>query len=222
MSYSNNTTLNEIIEQAVSSIEQGNIDAFTQMIKTKPTAMLKAESDRKEIRYRVGSNLITYNGVSKGGKPIQETFGGGVENIENDSVIMKNVEPLKYPEGHPLEGQEVKGYYKSDGKFIASQKIGKTTLFNEYVSDVDWVKRNYGVTATREWQQGFKLEPSYIIPIPETVGNVELLARNIRLTSGDYVVIDTKKGKIDSVHGIEKGCLDRTYTPMAEYIKNVK
>jgi hypothetical protein len=224
--YSNNARLNELIEGAVSSIEIGSsAEGLTAMIKNAPTGILKASSTHEESRYRPGNQLVTYNGMDADGKPVQETWGGGVADITEDSVILKNVEPIRCAEGHELAGKEVNGTYQEDGKFVVDQENGAVTLFNEYVSDVDFVKGAYGVEATEQWQTGFKLQPSYVLEIPTDMGDVTITTKSgveINLTGGDYVVIDTKKDKVTSVHGCESGWLDKTYRNLEDHLRTLQ
>lgn len=222
--YSNNKQLDEIIQEAIVQIESGNsTNNLTAMIKKTPTYILLANETHDETRYTPGNQLVTYNGINQDGKPIQETWGGGIAQITEDSVILRNADSIKYPEGHNLAGKEVKGNYNPDGTFVVNQKKGKTTLFNEYVSDTNFVKNAYGKNATTVWQEAFKLEPSYVIQIPKNLENVDIKTNSgieINLAGGDYVVIDTKKGKISSVHGCEKTWLDKTYVGLEAYMKN--
>tara|TARA_Y100000310_G_scaffold308452_1_gene351572 strand:+ start:290 stop:976 length:687 start_codon:yes stop_codon:yes gene_type:complete len=224
--YANNATLNQRIVDAVSSIESGSpADGLTAMIKNAPAGILKASSTHEETRYRPGNQLVTYNGMDADGNPVQETWGGGVADITEDSVILRNVEPIRYAEGHELAGQEVKGFYDEDGKFHVDQENGKVTLFNEYVSDVEFVKGAYGVEPTETWQEGFKLQPSYAFEIPSDMGDVTITTKSgveINLTGGDYVVIDAKKDKVTSVHGVEAGWLNRTYKNLEDHLKTLQ
>ncbi len=222
--YTKNKQLNKQINQAVACIEQGDVDGLTAIIKNTPTHLLKASKQNQETRYQPGNQLVTYNGIDEQGNPIQETWGGGVADIKEDSVILKNAQPIQYPEQHGLAGQDVKGFYDQDGKFVVDQENGKTTLFNEYVSDVEFVKTAYGVEAKPEWQTGYKLQPSYVLQIPQELGNVEIITKQgteINLTGGDYVIIDSKKGKVTSVHGCEKSWLNKTYINLEDHLKSL-
>ena len=130
MAYTENTTLNDLIESAVESVTSGSSnETLTVMIKKSPTKILLASSQHIERRYQPGAKLVTYNGIDAQGNPIQETWGGGVAVIKDNSVILSNVNPLTYPEGHELAGQEVKGDYNEDGEFVVDQQNGNTTLF---------------------------------------------------------------------------------------------
>tara|TARA_Y100000310_G_C20513862_1_gene730204 strand:+ start:258 stop:947 length:690 start_codon:yes stop_codon:yes gene_type:complete len=224
--YSNNAKLNELIEGAVGSIEGGNsAEGLTAMIKNAPTGILKASSNHQESRYQPGNQLVTYNGIDDDGNPIQETWGGGVAYITEDSVILRNTESIKYTDKHQLAGQEVKGTYQEDGKFVVDQKNGDVTLFNEYVSDVGFVKGAYGVEANEQGQIGFKLQSSYVLEIPTDMENVTITTKSgveINLTGGDYVVIDTKKDKVTSVHGCESGWLNKTYKNLEDHMKTLQ
>ena len=226
MAYANNETLDNLILGAVASIEQGTPASYlTLMIKQTPTYILKADPAHKETRFRPQSQLVTYTGITKDGQLIIETYNGGVTALADDSVILTNDKPITYPEGHELQGTPVKGTYDNDGIFTVDQKNGKDTLRNEYVSAVKWVKDNYGVTATTEWKVGFKLKPSYIMQIPSDLEKVVIKISNGREETregGDYVVIDSKEGKVNSVHAIEKKWLADTYVTIEEYNKSHK
>jgi hypothetical protein len=237
MTYSKNQKLEELILDAISSIESGKPNEnLTAMVKNTPTHILLASPDHDEYRYQPGHTLVTYNGIDKDGNLIQETWGGGVAEIKENSVILKNAEPIKYKEDHKFAGQEVKGFYKKDGTFVIDQEkgtdrlfneyvSGETTLFNEYVTDFDFVKDAYGVSATTEWQSGLKLQPSYVFKIPSEMENVKVATKagvEISLTGGDYIIIDSKKGKVISVHGCEKSWLDKTYVPLERYLSSLK
>lgn len=226
MTYSNNQKLEDMISTAVASIEAGTPNtSLTAMVKNSPTYILLASVNHAENRYQPGHQLVTYNGVDKEGNPIQETWGGGVAEIKADSVILRNAEPLRYPEGHELAGKEVRGFYQEDGRFVVDQKNGTTTLFNEYVSDVEFVKGAYGVQATEQLQTGLKLQPSYVMQIPSDIGQVAITTKSgveINLSGGDYVVIDAKKNKVTSVHGCENSWLGRTYVSLESHLSTLK
>jgi len=217
--YSNIPALNDLIEQAVGTIEQGRKDGLVEMIKNSPTYILKASPNHKETRYRVGEQLVTYNAIGADGKPVKETYKDGKANVESNSVILRNAEPIKNK-----DGQEVKGFYEKDGTFVPDQEKGIDVLFNEYVSNVDFVKTNYGVQPKEEWQKGVKLQPSYILEIPSEMKDVTIKSNSgaeIKLTGGDYVVIDSKKGKVSSVHGCERSWLNKTYVSLEEQLKTI-
>jgi hypothetical protein len=224
--YANEKKLDDMIQEAVASIEQGKpVSDLTAMIKNAPTGMLLASALHDTARYMPGNKLVTYNGVDKDGKPIQETYNGGVAVLTENSVILRSAEPIRYPEGHKLAGVDVLGEYNTDGTFVVDQNNGNTKLYNEYVSDVDFVKGAYGVTATEKWQTGLKLAPSYVMQIPNDLESVVITTKNgvgITLAGGDYVVIDTKKGKVTSVHGCESGWLDRTYVKLEDQLAKLK
>jgi len=226
MTYSNNQKLDDLIQESVSSIEAGKPHAgLTAMIKNSPTYLLLASPNHTESKYQPGHKLVTYNGVDKDGKPIQETWGGGVAEIKDNSVILRNAESVRYPDGHELAGKEVKGFYKEDGTFVVDPKNGTTTLFNEYVSDVEFVKDAYGVQAIEQWQTGLKLQPSYVLQIPSDLGQVAIITKSgveINLSGGDYVVIDAKKAKVTSVHGCESRWLDKTYVTLDSHLSTLK
>lgn len=220
MKYSNNSDLDALIALAVTSIENGNlVEGLSSMLKNQPTHILAASELHEEPRYRIGSKLVTYNGVSEDGMPIQETWGGGVAEIKADSVILSNKEPLKFPKGHPQEGEVVRGTYSEDGIFVVDSN-GTDILCNEYVSDREFVKGAYGIDASENWQIGLKLAPSYVMQIPEELDSVAIITGSgieINLTGGDYVIVDVKKGKVSSVHGIERSWLDKTYVDLDTY-----
>ncbi|MGV8086968.1 MAG: hypothetical protein ACP5N1_05025 [Candidatus Woesearchaeota archaeon] len=230
MVYTNNKQLEELISGAIVSIEKGeSIDYVTQMIKQSPTHILKADYTHKEDRYKPGNKLVTYNGMTIEGEPIQETWGGGIAEIKSDSVILTNNTPLTYPEGHQLEGTPVKGTYYLDednnAKFKVDQEKGTEILRNEYVSDVNFVLGSYNVQADTNWKIGFKMAPSHVIAIPTNLENITITTSkgtDIHLNGGDYVIIDMKKGKVDSVHGITSDWLANTYVGLEEYKKTVK
>lgn len=224
--YSNNKTLNDLIEKAIISVEEGKtLEGLTAMIKNSPTRILKASQNHKEKRYCPGNKLVTYNGIDQDGNPVQETWGGGVAEIKEDSVILKNEEPIKYSKEHKLAGSDVKGFYTEDNIFVVDQKNGNETLFNEYVSDVNFVKGAYGILATEKWQKGLKLQPSYVLEIPSELGSVAITTKSgvsINLNSRDYVVIDAKKGKVSSVHGCERSWLNKTYKNLEDHLKTLQ
>ena len=101
--------LDEFIERTVCAVEQGNTGGLTAVIKKTPTPILKASENHPETRYCQGSELVTYTGIDEDGSLVQETWGGGVAVIKDDSVILRNADPITYPEGHELAGQEVRG-----------------------------------------------------------------------------------------------------------------
>jgi len=84
------TVVDRWIQQAILQIEQGQpVTGALKIIKTSPTQMLLAGSGHSENRYRPGNQLVTYNGVDSDGSPIQETWGGGVADIVEGSVILR-------------------------------------------------------------------------------------------------------------------------------------
>lgn len=213
--------LNSLITKSVDAIESGKeLEGLEKSIKNTPTGILAASPDHDQTRFQPGEKLVTYNGIDESGNPIQETWGGGVAEINDDSVILKNEEPIRYPEGHKLSGQEVRGDFQPDGIFVVNQDTGNETLFNEYVSDKEFVQSAYGIDASSEWQTRLKLEPSYLFEIPDDVENTVVKTRSgveINVGPGDYVAIDTKKGKVNSIRGIEKSWKDKTYVSWDEY-----
>lgn len=216
--YTTNTTLQESIEQAVHTIQEGRPEGLEAMIKKTPTLILKADESHKTMRYRPGSKLITYTGIDENGQLIKETWGGGEATLDESSVVLKNVEPIKYPEGHTLAGKEVRGRYDRNGEFHIDEE--GEVLYNEYVSNMDFVRGAYGIEPNIAWKSGYKLDPSYVFEIPKFIGDVTITTASgidIRLTGGDYVIIDTKKGKVKSVHGCEKNWLKKTYMGLEEY-----
>ena len=219
--YCSDPKLNALITQQIQAIQSGNSGATIKVIKNQPTQLLRASSRHDVYRYRPGSVLITYNGIDNSGQPIQETWGGGTANINEDSVILRNTEPICYPKDYKdpeLAGKPVRGYYLLGGTFVVDPKKPYVTLFNEYVSTAEDVRKLYGVDATEEWQEALKLSYSYVFKIPEGFKDVFIDPndKNIKLSSGDYVVIDAKDGKVTSVHGIEASWFDKTYVVVNE------
>lgn len=224
--YSNNKELNSMIETAVSSIESNaEMTGLVAMIKNAPTGILKASKEHKELRYRPGERLVTYNGIDEHGELVKETYGGGVAVITEDSVILRNPGAIKFPQFHEMFGKEVRGTYNNEGIFLVDPFQGEEELHNEYVSDVGFVKGAYGIEATTTWQTGFKLQPSYVMKIPEEMDSLKIITKSnieINLQGGDFVVIDAKKGKVTSVHGVEKTWLKNTYIPLEEHLKSLQ
>ncbi len=247
--YSDNTELDARILAAVGRVEQGDVSGLTAMIKTVKTGILRADPSHPETRYQPGKKLVTYIGVKEDGSPIKETWGGGVAEIKEDSVILRNVEPIRYAKEHALEGREVRGFYNEEGAFAVDQKSGDTTLFNEYVSTVKFVAGDptdpsdrgaYGVQPTLRWQEALKLQPSYAFSIPPELGAVTVRTEpgndgvEIHLTGGDYVVVDLKKlgsedaaksgkvNKITSVHGGNKEWIERTYANLEDHLRGLQ
>jgi len=224
MKYCNNEKLEDLIIKSIESIkneEEPNLEKF---LKKPYTGILSASKEHEKKRYIPGNKLVTYNGIDEEGNPIQETWGGGVADINEDSVILKNLEPIKYPEGHELEGLVVKGTYNQDGTFKVDQKNGDEKLFNEYVSDVEFVKNAYGIKPKTKWQKGLKLQPSYALEIPSEMKDIKIKTGDgieINLNGGDYIIIDAKDGEVKSIHGIEKDWFDKTYVSMEEHVKKL-
>ncbi|MFC1698229.1 hypothetical protein ACFL1H_07860 [Nanoarchaeota archaeon] len=220
--YSNYGDINKTIIKAIASILANNpIEGLKAFIKNKPTMILLASPDHDKVRYQPGNQLVTYNGIDEKGRLIQETWGDGVADITAESVILQNKEPIKYSQGHSLDGVAVKGYYGEDSKFVIDQENGDEILFNEYVSNLDFVKGAYGIDASTKWQEGYKLDPSYVFQIPQlhikTKSGIE-----INLNGGDFVVIDSKNGEIKSVHGVEAQCFNDTYIDLDKHKKKLK
>jgi len=222
--YCNNPKLEEKIKIIVTALEQGLTDEqleqlrIKKMIKATPTFILKANNkEGTPKRYQPGNQLVTYiDEFDKNSNPKIEAGDYATANIKKDSVILSNG-PIYYPKGHKYEGQQVKGFYDENGYFTVDQKNGTDLLNNEYVSDINFVKNAYGVDAKPTWEKGYKLDPSYLIQInnPDETG---LIGKNkIRLETGGYIAIDTKKGKVVSVHAISKTDLEKTYMDYTTY-----
>ncbi len=234
--YSNNESLDELISNAVESIEQSApLTKLTSMIKNAPTKILLASPNHGESRYQPGNELVTYTGIDDDNNLIRETWNDGVAVIKKNSVILRNSSPIMYGENSKNRTGVVQVAYSDDGtavpvvlpkKVVAVENNANLgTLYNEYVSDVDWVKNNYGVQATTQWQSGLKLQPSFVFEIPSTYGDVNVITKKgieISLKGGDYVVLDAKNDKVSSVHGIAKSWLDKTYTNMETYLKSLE
>lgn len=222
---SDNPDLNREIDEVQRKIAVGDTAELERWIKNVPTLVLKADASHLENRYKPGSRLVTYTGVDESGKPIQETYNDGVAEITEDSVILRNIEPLKYPKGHPEEGQKVEGYYDENNAFVP-QKGGGAYLYNEYVSDTKWVKENYGIDATSEnFVPALKLQPSFMHKISDEKGDVMITSSKgseLHMHGGDYVVFDAKGTKITSRHAIAKEFLsgeNATYIPYDQAVE---
>ncbi|MDD5455835.1 MAG: hypothetical protein PHV30_02245 [Candidatus Margulisbacteria bacterium] len=221
--YSNNGLLDVYIDKNVDLIKSGITTSFPileKVIKKTETGILLASKKHQEARFRPGNELTTYTGVDEKGIPIQETWGGGVATIKEGDVILKNASPITYPAGHILAGQQVKGYFDENNKFVVNQNSGQEKLYNEYVSDQKFVKEAYGIDADTSWKSGYKLVPSYAMKIPESIKDDVIIKTpnaEIHVKAGDYVILDTKKGQVISVQGIAGEWFDSTYINFQQY-----
>jgi len=249
LKYSNNVELEALISSAISCVESGTpnntgIEIY-KVIKKTPTFLLAPNNQHKEERFHIGAKLVTFNGVDKNGKLIRETWDDGVAVLNDNSVILRNENPITYPDGHALAGQVVKGRYlkaqdhkeweQIEKEALASGKVadpneilfeidqnGPDMLFNEYVSDTGFVKDNYGIEVTTEWQKALKLEPSYAVHIPDDfleVKNAENL--KISVQTGDYVMLSVKKGAVNDVFAITEDWLDQTYKDYDQHLEDL-
>lgn len=229
--FSPNIRLNDVIAEAVASVEAGTPNStLAVMIKNTPTCILLASPDHHEMRYRPGNKLVTYNGVDENGNPIQETWGGGVATLAEDSVILRNPVALNFLPPHEEHSyrRDVRGSFAEDGTFVVdtAQPPVKGRLFNEYVSDVPFVTEAYGVTPTTRWKRGLKQQPIYVLQIPEGTEDTVVTdpfaktKADLTVSAGDYVAIDFKKGRVISVHGCAKSWADRTFVPHADYVRD--
>ncbi len=224
LKYSSNLELEVLIQLAILKIESGTAYNHVQkVIKKTSTDVLLADAGHAEARFRPGATLTTYTGVDTDGNPIKETYGGGVAQIKEGSVILRYPHSLTYPKGHKLEGQAVRGYFNDANEFIISPD-GDTELHNEYASDVAFVHGAYGITATVTWQSGFKLLPGFALQIPADTGTVIIKTASgveINVKDDDFVIIDTKKGKVSSVHAIAQDWFERTYGDYEAYVSSL-
>jgi hypothetical protein len=223
--YSSNEELNIFIKNLIEKIQKGEIpDGAVKMKKNSPTKLLKADPSNAHKRYQPGGRLITYTGMNKDGDLIKETYGGGVADIKDNSVILQNQEPRRYPKDYmdpSLVGQPIKGEFNDDGTFVVDQN-GETVLYNEYVSDTEFVKGAYGVDLNTEdiaWHTAIKLDPSFVIKNPGITG-AEIVGKNgvkNELFPDSYIVIDAKVKNeaitVQSVHPITEKDLADTYVP---------
>ena len=228
-----NKKLNALLDEVETAIENDNLGVlkslgFKKMIKITETEIRKADQNSKEMRYKPGNKLITYTGIDDKGKPSRETWNNGIANIEEDSVILSNG-PIKYPKGHKYEGQVVKGFYNENGEFTIDQKKGTKILKNEYVSDVNYVKKAYGIDATTKLQKAVKLISSYVKKVGGDIledgeDYIMIGKANIKVDRGGYIIVNVdetgEKPKFMGVAGITKEYLRSTYRDYDEYIKN--
>jgi hypothetical protein len=216
--YTSNTILNDRISTDVVSIESGTpTEHLTAKLKKEPTGILLPADSHSEIRFRPGAQVRTYTRLDPHDQPVDETWGG---ELIDDAVILRNVESVKYDEGHELAGREVRGTYQDDGVFVVDPSglmvcwrkflldpSGSDVLHNEWVSDLDYVrgkkddstdKGAYGVEPTTEWQIALKLFPVYFIRITDEIGDVSInnpyQDNDVVMNAGpgDYVAIGTK------------------------------
>lgn len=221
--YSSNERLNTFIKEAVEHIQSGSTpEGAVKMKKNSPTGILKADPTNPQKRYQPGGKLVTYTGMDQDGNLIKESYGGGVADVKENSVILQNREPRRYPadfKDPSLAGKEIKGRYNDDGTFVVDPK-GDTFLYNEYVSDSDFVKGAYGVDVNKEdltWSTAIKLDPSFVIRNPGIEG-AEIIGKTgvkNELFKDSYIVFDarTKNGvtTVLSVHPITEKDLADTY-----------
>jgi len=217
--------LDEQVATAVEAINRGEEPTnASKYIKIAPTGILLADASHAQPRYWPGSVLKTYV-VEENGNLKDETWGS--PEVKEGTVILSNG-PVKYHGSHPLAGQEVRGRYNPDGTFTIDQANGPDILQNEYLTDVEFVTNpaNYGITPTTSWQQRSKTVPNYVIQIdPEAEGDFVVTTKSgtkINITGGDYVVINTKKGKADGQQGVQAAQFNATYVDYAGYMASLK
>jgi broad specificity phosphatase PhoE len=223
--YSSDSRVQKLAERVVTAVreaaetgEQPDFAGFSVEKMRKDVEALKPDSKNKELRFRPGSRLRTYTGErDETGKLKDETFGGEAV-IKDETTIYRNVEPLRYPKDYRkrgLRGKLIRGSFKKDGTFIEKQN-GAEILFNEYATDtVGHSMKKYGIEPKPgEWITGTSKIPSYLVPIPENIGDVEVNAANgkkIAVNGGDFIVVDDfGAGKTD-VQAIERATKQRTY-----------
>jgi|GEM_PF-835497 len=220
--YCDNPIVEALIVSAVDALEAGSDPAGTRkVIKRVRTGIFSASPDNEEARYRPGSTLVTYSSVDKEGNLILLGGPGQKALIENDSVILRNEYPIRYPAGHPLADRVVRGDYQPDGTFVIDQTTGKDRLFNEYISGRDYVRDEFGMDPTPEWQFCRKLFPSFALAMPDSVeGDVLIRFQDMTtpVHASDWVLLDARKSEVTSVRGIEDYWFKRTYLDYAEHI----
>jgi hypothetical protein len=207
--YSPNPVIQERVKEAIDSIIAGTpVAGISKNIKAIPTGVLLASSEHVQPRYRPGNTLFTYTGMKPEGELVLEAGEYGQTKILETSVILNNIEPIRYPAGHALAGQVIRGVYTEAGVFVANETLDEV-LSNEWVSDINWVKENYGVEATTSRQYAFKLHPTFFMPVEGSwVGDYVIQAegRHLQIGSDAAIAIDCrpKNGKLQvtSVHPI--------------------
>jgi len=244
--YCSNAIINDMITSAVTALQvQETPEGAEMWLKTAPTDIMAADASNEKPRHRPGNQLVTYKGVTSSGELDQETWGGGVATLEDDSVILRNQESLKFPDGHPKAGEEVHVTYADDGTatIVEEDEPGAEVARNEYASTMNFVcgpeeQRDgthgaYGVVPVAgQFTGATKLNPSAVLTVPDGVGGVEIKdlhatgAGSATVGPGDVILIDTKRKvddatgeitgiQITSVRGVAKEWLRQTYSPYA-------
>ncbi|MFT4310761.1 MAG: hypothetical protein ACMXYC_03960 [Candidatus Woesearchaeota archaeon] len=194
----NQKTLEQHIQEVLDGQQQHPL-----YIKNEPT-LLRAVHDTE-----VGGQVITYTGVDTQGALVQETYGGGVATLHPNSVVLRNPVPIQYPIGHPQSGEVVQGTYQHDGSFVIGN--GQDVLFNQWVSDKEYVKCAYGVEPTLEWISALKLKHVQAMQLPADCEPVVVTTKEgvgIHVKAGDYVIFQS-----ENVHACEKKLFEQTYIP---------
>lgn len=187
----------------------------------KPTGILLASETHYEERYRPGSKHITWIMEANGLK--NETYGAESSDITPSSVILKNIDPLRYPDGHSLAGQIVMGKYQ--GEIFIPDPNGTEMLYNEWISDLQYVKDIYGVDATLEWQKEFKKVPTFVLQIPYFFGEINLVTakeKRFSLSGGSYVGLQPKSASDNTlvdIYPIQEEQFDTTYMPFSDFLR---
>jgi len=221
--YSSNETVDRLARSVVSAIEdaKGGEPSFeglsVEKMRKMATLALKADASNVEKRHQPGNRLRTY--VFKDGVLKEETENKEVL-VGEGHTIYRNTDPLVYPEDWSVEalrGTPVRGHYEDDGTFVVEEN-GSETLYNEYVtSNPDHPMKKYGIVPViGEWTEGLAQIPSYLVQIPEGVGEVTVRTKGgklISVASGDFLVVDDLGNGSTSVQAIEKGFKERTYKP---------
>lgn len=151
--------LNNFLVNVVESISKGDVpqnEGWALFKKGSPTGVLPVSENNLRPRHRPDTVLTTYKGATldSSGNLILDTENDpkyGNTLLTTEHAVLRNEQPIRYPVGHKLEGQEIKGYFNYEHKFIVVENPddpefiksfrsnGKElpiieTLYNEYAS----------------------------------------------------------------------------------------
>ncbi len=205
--YTSNKEIEEIIKKDVDNILNNNYIGLEKVVKNTPTELRLPGQGR----YEVGKTLVTYVGVDENNELIMETWGGGKAKIEKDSVILRNVEPIR-----DKKGDLVWVLYNENGeaKIVNENTPGAEILYNEYVSNTEFVEKFYKLEdklTDKKWVKGLKTKnPIFARQVDQDFVLALEEGSQIEVKKGGWLIYHAKEGKV-TVSAISEDWFEKTY-----------
>jgi len=149
--------------------------------KTQKTEILLCHPTNENPRHRPGKKLETYTKLDEQLNLKCETYGDSL-NKEN-TVILRNIDPVKYPKWHHLAGEPVKVIYLEDGTarlpVTPEEKERAEVLHNEWASNVNYSLETYNHNPTLRWTAKLKLELCLAFKVSKKIAK-EIKSQNLK------------------------------------------